>query len=279
LTDFVGNFRGYYKDKNHIYNCYSKNGQNSINNSDSATFQIIDDDFAKDKNNVYYDSRTMGGYKFSIVENVDPGTVEALNSNIIKDKGGVYYIYHERMEVIEEANPNSFSVIDDSSYGKDEDNVFYTSFSVVKMDEVKIIDGADPDTFEILKAPYSKDSNNVFYSFISVKDVDVDTFEALGLSYAKDEDGVYYCKEINPVNINCFVVEGADTNTFEILMGSDDNHYIGAKDKNYIYSDGRLIHNSDSSTFEVTSTFNARDKNNSYLISCGMDGCYIEVND
>jgi len=282
LLDFAGNFRGYYKDKNHIYNCYSKNGQNSINNSDSATFQIIDDDFAKDKNNVYYDTMEAGaGYSFFVIKNVDVNNIEVLHEKIVRDKDHVYYvnIVSDRAEIIENADPNTFEIIE-FPYSRDKNHIFYTSFTEAKLVGIKVLEGADPSTFKVIDFPFSKDKNRIFYKYRSFDKIDLDTFQIIGGRYVKDDKNAYYCNGRSNFGPECYVVEDVDLNTFEKIDIEQYGGYLGAKDKNNIYSGGVAIQNSDPATFEVTNYFNsARDKEYSYKINCASGECLLEVLD
>lgn len=83
-------------------------------------------------------------------------------------------------------------------------------------------------------------------------------------NYKKDNRYVYYGTDI---------VVGADPNTFKII---DDQF---AKDKNHIYSKGRVLEDSDSSTFILGPI--PKDKSNVYLLSTcennQWDRCYQKV--
>ena len=107
---------------------------------------------------------------------------------------------------------------------------------------------------------------------------------AVGRSYVKDDNKVYYCESSN--TRTCFMVKGADANTFELIMTEGEYPYANGfvtRDKNSLYSRGVAVTNSDPNTFtfmeqgNAQTEYNASDKNNKYGMSCHMDGCRLEI--
>ena len=100
---------------------------------------------------------------------------------------------------------------------KDKNNVYYQGTK---------IQGADPNTFDVLENGYFKDKNSVYFYGNKIKGVDPNTFEILEYDYFKDKNNVYYKRE---------QIKGADPNTFET-----DKNNGEAKDKNHKYRFGKV---------------------------------------
>lgn len=224
--------------------------------------------------------------------------------------GGAYYtlhgnIYFEKwlepreyttFEKIPNTNIFSFRVLSDSSYAKDADFVYFHN----KHEEVKIINGADPETFIPLDLDYSMDKsfvyfetevldyitpssdiivvnknilkNNeaVYFGSKKITSIDVDTFEVM------EECG--FCREkfswTKKIKGNLSVIFSRDKNSiyyysYEII-GSDPSTFQRlspsfGKDANNVYFRGLKIENADSASFEVLENGNAKDKNYIYL--------------
>ena len=164
----------YSKDKHNIYY-----GGLPLSDVDMDTFQIImPDAYAKDKNKVYYGSRP--------IREVNPKTVKILSEIYLKDDKSVFTKYGK----IENADLNSFEVLGEMNiYAKDNKNVYLFG---------EIIKKADPRTFEIISekafATYSKDKDKVYISGMEIKGADSKTFEKLKEStfYSKDKNNLYY---------------------------------------------------------------------------------------
>lgn len=77
----------YYRDKNHIYHSFGTSGGSNFSiaeEADVATFKILNDCYAKDKNHVYE-------FRFGIIEGADPSTFKYLKDDCYaKDKNGYY---------------------------------------------------------------------------------------------------------------------------------------------------------------------------------------------
>ena len=152
-----------------------------------------------------------------------------------------------------------------SHFIKDKNNVYYQGYK---------IEGADPNTFEILKGSYFKDKNNVYklicsqtingrknkpggnycysYSIKKMKEADPNTFEALEHGHFKDKNNVYFYED---------KIKGADTKTFESLK------YSYSKDKNNVYYQGKKMQGADPNTFKTNKDYGeAEDKNHKYYL-------------
>ena len=100
---------------------------------------------------------------------------------------------------------------------KDKNNVYYQGTK---------IQGADPNTFDVLENGYFKDKNNVYFYEDKIKGADTKTFESLKYGYSKDKKNVYYQGK---------KMQGADPKTFETNEG-----YEEAEDKNHKYLRGEV---------------------------------------
>jgi hypothetical protein len=90
-----------------------------------------------------------------------------------------------------------------------------------------IIEGADPNTFEIVNWEWAKDNKSYFFKGKRVPYIDYATFKYLDYNYAIDKNNVYYDDEI---------IEGADAKTFKYIEGSQDG-----KDKSNCYRYGEKV--------------------------------------
>ena len=202
---------GYAKDKNSVYYFGQK-----VEGANAKTFEVISDgeyikgadpetfrefpetSYSRDKNNLYY---YFGEDKFlgKIVEN----NFEFLNHSIVRN-GNEIYFYGKKLKLKDAKKfkliKNSHIVFTGSSiivYGKDDENVY-----VVTPDDapenIRIIENADKDTFEVMENNrYSKDKNNIYYlgnyGIVKLEDVDKASFvisEQFPFSY--DRKNVYY---------------------------------------------------------------------------------------
>ncbi len=215
---------GYAKDKNSVYYFgqkveganaktfevisdgeYSKDDKNVyasgeiIKGADPETFrEFPETSYSRDKNNLYY---YFGENKF--LGKIDENNFEFLNHSIVRN-GNEIYFYGKKLKL---KNSKKFKLIKNSHimftgssiivYGKDDENVY-----VVTPDDapenIRIIENADKDTFEVMENNrYSKDKNNIYYlgnyGIVKLEDVDKASFvisEEFPFSY--DRKNIYY---------------------------------------------------------------------------------------
>ena len=172
IINISGSARRYLKDKNGIYSIiYSMDGDSdklALENLpyDPQTYEVINQLYSKDKNNIYYSDRKIIG--------VDLPTFQRIDENIYsKDKNNIYF----RGKKISGADKDTFEKIDKYNYSKDKNNIYYND---------KKIEGVDKNTFEltydfgsVVNGYYSKDKNNVYYENKKLKDIDVKTFKKI----------------------------------------------------------------------------------------------------
>ena len=222
---------GYAKDKNSVYYFGQK-----VEGANAKTFEVISDgEYSKDDKNVYASGE--------IIKGADPKTFrEFPETSYSRDKNNLYYYYGED-KFLGKIDENKFEFLDDFIirngneiyfygnklklkdakkfklikntgimttskiivYGKNDENVY-----VVTPDDapgnIRIIENADKDTFEVMENNrYSKDKNNIYYlgnyGIVKLEDVDRVSFvisEQFPFSY--DRKNVYYAgKKVNGV--------------------------------------------------------------------------------
>ena len=214
---------GYAKDKNSVYYFGQK-----VEGANPKTFEVISDgEYSKDDKNVYASGE--------IIKGADPKTFrEFPETSYSRDKNNLYYYYGED-KFLGKIDENKFEFLDDFIirngneiyfygnklklkdakkfklikntgimttskiivYGKNDENVY-----VVTPDDapgnIRIIENADKDTFEVMENNrYSKDKNNIYYlgnyGIVKLEDVDRVSFvisEQFPFSY--DRKNVYY---------------------------------------------------------------------------------------
>jgi len=214
---------GYAKDKNSVYYFGQK-----VEGANSKTFEVISDgEYSKDDKNVYASGEVIKG--------ADPETFrEFPETSYSRDKNNLYYYFGED-KFLGKIDENKFEFLDDFIirngneiyfygnklklkdakkfklikntgimttskiivYGKNDENVY-----VVTPDDapgnIRIIENADKDTFEVMENNrYSKDKNNIYYlgnyGIVKLEDVDKVSFvisEQFPFSY--DRKNVYY---------------------------------------------------------------------------------------
>lgn len=224
----------YYKDNNHVYRNDSDNCSSTILTwADPETFEVLLNNYIKDKDSVYY---MVDGE----INGADSATFNVLNCDgcwgYAKDQNTVYYAGVK----INDSDPTTFEVLN-NKYSKDK-NYVYHEHSTTNVNDSQTVDkvaGADATTFETLNWYYGKDNSNAYYYGIMIPGVDANTFmvfETIGYqSYAKDKDFVYRGSNIIP---------GADPATFEII----DQTY--SKDANHVYHEYNIVEGADPATFQ-----------------------------
>ena len=139
------------KDKNNVY-LPEMSEFKKVKEADPKTFELIDEFFEKDKNNLYFLGKKVKNVDKKEIETIYVGKkIGAAYTVFFKNKDGVYKFVRE----------NPF----DSSKDK-----------LVKLN-------VDKDTLEVLNRQYYKDKNNVYCDDKILKNADLQTFEVVG-----DED-------------------------------------------------------------------------------------------
>jgi len=163
-----------------------------LQNVDMASFRVLSDKWAKDKNVAYH-----GAERYTSVD-APSFTVSKTDSvsgtELIKDKNHVYYIdvnNRELLTILEYADPNTFVCIDfcnANRWAKDKNHVFCNW---------KIFD-ADAATFELINDSFAKDKDYLYAGYLEkIQKISVNTNQLVKISslYVRTETDVYYCNE------------------------------------------------------------------------------------
>lgn len=183
-----------------------------IEEADAATFAALDDRYAKDKNNAYFEGR--------IIPQSSGATFEVVRNPYAKDGNHVFY----RWQVISDVPTNFKFILPNDAKGTfstDGEEVFYEADYQIKalfpgtLDAAtferigstnyfrdknhvytveKLLEGADPKTFEAVRdnGIYAKDKTGVFYNGVKVADCDVRTHKILNGGFHRDARRVFF---------------------------------------------------------------------------------------
>ncbi|PIR57114.1 MAG: hypothetical protein COU72_02665 [Parcubacteria group bacterium CG10_big_fil_rev_8_21_14_0_10_41_35] len=230
--------------------------------------------YRKNESMVQWNGKKMAG--------ADPTTFEVLPYWYAKDNQNIYYEGEIVYPYIDRA---SFSVISDGS-STDPSYRFLKDKDYVYSLKGKIVEDADPRTFEMITYSYAKDSDSVYYVDNLIRGADVVTF-----TFVKDENW-FLTKDKNYVYQREEKIPDADPDTIALLGGDnyknlyskDKNHvflgieildgvapegyrllqYHYAKNNGTVYHYDALVEGTDAGTFEVLGDNYAKDKNNVY---------------
>ena len=234
----------YRQDDNVIYvmgGNFFQIGGTEIEGADPNTFNVIDQSYAKDINNIYYNGKPVAGANPNSVTLVTSGLTSELSEDstdsgyLISD--GKVFCYGQ---VIEGADPASFSYLL-GSYAMDKDYLYYYI-------DVKISRNAIPTAMPNANAGYIQHGEQVIYNGEVISN-EASDFKIISDEYAIDPSHVYSHGEI---------VEGMVSDGFTVISP----YY--RKDKNQAYYFNTPIPESDSGTFEVINDAISKDQKNLY---------------
>lgn len=187
---------------------------NNLNIVELEKFEVLSEKVGKDNSNLYFirkDFRVPGeSYSKSYtLEEMDIGnlSIDVASFNIVngtldillktqyfKDKNNVYFFYEKddylskksyyKLIKIENASVDSWVIINDSSYSKDNKNIYYEEMTT----------NVDFDSFEYLGFEFVRDENNVYYRGLIWNETEFDSFKAIDYSIYLI-DGEIFIKE------------------------------------------------------------------------------------
>jgi hypothetical protein len=171
----------YAKDSKRVY-VIEKYGDpvHIIKNAHPATFELLKENYSKDKNHIYFQEKPAKG--------IDVKTFEILGYFHVKDKNHVYMRNLYDYNPVKGADIETFEILT-PLYTKDKNHVYYDS---------EIIQGADPAAFIIMETDkknegeYAADKKRVYYKGEVIPESDPSTFELMSVNFAKDKNHVYY---------------------------------------------------------------------------------------
>jgi hypothetical protein len=230
-------------------------------------WRILNSSFALNDSAVYYKERAF--------EFADAASFEALDEHYAKDKNKVYYCDEYRdgqtyyttkkqtVVTLDNASPESFAILQDG-YARDHKQPYYKGirFKVRDVTSLEVIDArfirdqyqvyfdqkpvnkADANSFRILNSNYAADTNRIyyygfhsdFYNGIHEIPCRKESFSVLEYPYSRDNESVYYIY---------FKIKDADPGSFVVL----ENGY--SKDRRHVYKEGKTVKGADAGSFKV----------------------------
>ena len=291
------------KDKNRVF---YMDERKDIKNADAKTFERMGESYYfRDKNNVFALKNDYPNYNLvlEMSKNIDRSSFDILNAEFGKDKNGVYYfgekidgISSNNAKVVEELGDYDYifqsdndhylvTVNEGNSYDKSDDNT-KEKFKIKKINGLNI----DYDTFKYFEIyDLYKDKNNFYYhsdnDLKKIKsDIDVKSAEKMIelRDFIKDKNNIYYFSDGKLEKINLKI----DVNNLEYLDDGNSVFSSYLRDGKNVYfvndEDGKIkiVKNVDKNTFKVVNGNYGVDSKNVYYLGekldfVGLDGLKI----
>jgi hypothetical protein len=211
-----------------INDIYSKDKQNVyykddiITDADVSTFEVIDDIYSKDKNHKYYQNGILLG--------LDPSS-SPIDGLLLTTNGAHLYCHTKygasRLQGI---SPSSYKVLTEESENQKFDKFFVKNDSLIYQIEdnrVSIVEGFDPATFEFAGSDVLKDKNRITcYNYevkadnASVYVVRSQDYEGIPHNIICDKDWLYHYT-LNFDTLICHCKIASDGNKFEAIEGTN----------------------------------------------------------
>ena len=277
----------YARDKNNLY--YYFGDVKNLGKINEKDFKVLDSDLIKNGNEIYYlgeKANIKNPEKFEPIKASD-------DKRILygKDDENVYAVTsdekHGYFKVIKNADKDTFEVMEkDTRYSKDKNNVYYAGYNVVQLQD------ADKNSFTVVEdEDFSYDKKNVYYAGRKLNDISPNGFKVtrlvnrrnIPLNFLNDNKNIYKLIDIfdeetgELKSVKTAVVKNpkVDSKTFEIFSYSE-NYF---RDKNNVYYENELykmglkkIEGADRNSFEVLNDEFSKDKNNVYYYGNKMKG-------
>jgi hypothetical protein len=252
---------------------------------DIATFEAIDDHYAKDKSSVYFCDEYRDGQSYYLTKRQtittvlkaipasfvtlghgyakdshsaffestafivkDIATLKSINKNFVKDDFQAYYDLHP----ITGSDGKTFELLN-GEFAKDTANIYFFGYTEGKSKNIYKL-SCDKETFEVLVYPYSRDQASVFYEGSKIIDAHAPTFNVLGNGYSKDKDHIFFRSgKMTDANVASFVqYEENESGTGEFCY---------AKDDKAVFMGGKKINGADIASFKVLTLGYGSDNN------------------
>ena len=223
---------GYAKDKSNIYFETGFAGVVVFEDADQETFQIIDEEWAIGLDKDYVYAGNNGKFE------ADTATFEILNKYYARDKDEIFFItYYDGayLSLVGDADPASFQILR-GDIAKDKNNV-YMSLPSYEGTDMGAIEGADPASFEILGG-FFRDKNKIYLGSKPLDlEIDVETFQRSAVEpyYFYDKNAIF----LGYFELGRY--EGIDQASFKITYkqsaggAAEGAVLISAEDKNHHY--------------------------------------------
>ena len=263
----------YFRDKNNVFalkNDYSDSNYNLVlemsKNIDRNSFDILNNEFGKDKNGVYYFGEKIDG-------------ISSNNAKVVEELGDYDYIFQS-------GNDHYLVTVNEgNSYDKSDDNT-KEKFKIKEINGLNI----DYDTFKYFEIyDLYKDKNNFYYhsdnDLKKIKsDIDVKSAEKMIelRDFIKDKNNIYHFSDGKLEKINLKI----DVNNLEYLDDGNSVFSSYLRDGKNVYfvndEDGKIkiVKNVDKNTFKVVNGNYGVDSKNVYYLGekldfVGLDGLKI----
>lgn len=244
--------------------------------ADVATFEALDEHYARDKNKAYYCDEYREGQNYYLTKKQtivtvkdavpasfvsikadyakdnkrgyfkgvgfsvkDVASLSVLQGQFVKDK---YHVYFQQRPV-KAADVNTFRVLN-ICYARDTARVYHYGYHNDVYNGINAIP-CNAASFSILEYPYSKDNKSAFYVYTKIKGADANSFTIIDNDFSKDKSHVYYRSKI---------LNSADVATFTMIAPPDANSLVEfnySKDKNHIYWKDKILVNLNVADFKV----------------------------
>ena len=228
IINISGSARRYLKDKNGIYNIDGDSDNLVLEKLpyDPQTYEVINQLYSKDKNNIYYSNRKIIG--------ADLPTFQIGSDGFSKDKNNIYFGGKKILGV----DRDTIKIIE-LPYIKDKNNVYYGN---------KKIEGADKNTFEltydfgsVVNGYYSKDKNNVYYENKKLKGIDVKTFKKISRLVdnflIEDKNGFYIVEKDGSI----VPIDGKEVDIENLSQLAIKTNLYHDKDSMYFVKNHKLV--------------------------------------
>lgn len=149
--------------------------------ADVASFTVLGEDYARDKNNIYYMYRK--------IEVADIASFVCIKDDLAKDK---YYVYYEDKRLINnDIDIDSFT--SDNRCTRDKNKVYSNTIKSNPSLEyyLETIENANPNTYTKLEYWWGKDDLHYFFGDKKIT-ADVNTFKIENERVGFDKDSIYY---------------------------------------------------------------------------------------
>ena len=270
----------YSRDKNNLYYYFGEDkflGKIFENN-----FEFLDDFIIRNGNEIYFYGKKLklkDAKKFKLIKNTGIMTT----SKIIvygKNDENVYVVTpddaSENTRIIENADKDTFEVMENNRYSKDKNNIYYLgNYGIVKLEDVDRVSFVISEQF-----PFSYDRKNVYYAGKKVNGVTSAGLKVIRrpnepIDFISDNKNLYRLVEIFDENnrelksVKAVAVKNpkVDFKTFEIF--DEWPNYF--HDKNNVYYENKLyqiplkkIEEADRKSFTLLNSEFSKDNKNVY---------------